>query len=39
MLDLHTLAIVVHALSATGAFIIGIVLIFQSNKSALRMVG
>src|SRR5438552_15832985 len=31
MLDLHTLAIVVHALSATGAFIIGIVLIFQSN--------
>ena len=31
MLDLHTLAIVVHALSATGAFIIGIVLIFQRN--------
>ncbi len=31
MPDLHTLAIVVHALSATGAFIIGIALIFQSN--------
>ena len=31
MLDLHTLAIVVHALSATGAFIIGIVLLFQRN--------
>lgn len=31
MLDLHTLAIVLHALSATGAFIIGIVLLFQSN--------
>ena len=31
MLDLHTLSIVVHALSATGAFIIGIVLLFQRN--------
>ncbi len=31
MPDLHTLSIVVHALSATGAFIIGIVLIFQRN--------
>src|SRR5438067_2547297 len=31
MLDLHTLSIVVHALSATGAFIVGIVLIFQRN--------
>ena len=31
MLDLHTLAIVIHALSATGAFIVGIVLIFQRN--------
>ena len=31
MLDLHTLSIVVHALSATGAFIIGVVLIFQRN--------
>lgn len=34
MLDLHTLAIVIHALSATGALIIGIVLLFQSK--ALR---
>ena len=31
MLDLHTLAIVIHALSATGAFVVGVVLIFQSN--------
>lgn len=31
MLDLHTLAIVGHALSATGAFIFGIVLLFQSK--------
>src|SRR5438876_6096990 len=31
MLNLHTLAIIVHALSATGAFIIGIVLLFQRN--------
>lgn len=31
MLDLHTLAIVAHALSATGAFIVGIVLLFQSK--------
>src|SRR5437667_5663870 len=31
MLDLHTLAIIVHALSATGAFVVGIVLIFQRN--------
>ena len=31
MLDLHALAIVVHALSATGAFIVGIVLLFQSD--------
>jgi hypothetical protein len=31
MLNLHTLAIVAHALSATGAFIVGIVLIFQRN--------
>ena len=31
MLDLHTIAIVLHAVSATGVFIIGIVLIFQSN--------
>jgi len=31
MLDLHTFSIIIHALRATGAFIIGIVLIFQSN--------
>ena len=31
MPDLHTLAVVVHALSAIGAFIIGIVLLFQRN--------
>jgi hypothetical protein len=31
MLDLHTLAIVLHASSATGAFIVGSVLLFQSN--------
>ena len=31
MPDLHTSAIVLHALSATGAFLVGIVLIFQSN--------
>ncbi len=31
MLDLHTFLIVVHALSATGAFIIGVVLLFQRN--------
>ncbi|MFL5655514.1 MAG: hypothetical protein ACJ8CB_15220 [Ktedonobacteraceae bacterium] len=34
MLDFHTLSIVVHALSAAGAFVVGIVLLFQSN--ALR---
>jgi Ca2+/Na+ antiporter len=28
---LHTIAIVLHALSATGAFLVGIVLLFQSN--------
>src|SRR2546430_5396633 len=31
MLDLHTLSIVIHALSATGAFIVGIALLFQRN--------
>ena len=31
MLDIHTLSIVVHALSGIGAFIIGVVLLFQSN--------
>ncbi len=40
MLDLHTLAIVAHALSATGAFIIGIVLLFQSKTlRQLRLAG
>jgi hypothetical protein len=32
MLPLHTLAIVIHALSATGAFVVGVVLIFQRNS-------
>ena len=31
MLDFHTLSIVVHALSAAGAFVVGIVLLFQRN--------
>jgi hypothetical protein len=31
MPDLHTTAIVLHALSATGAFLVGIVLLFQNN--------
>src|SRR5437764_5846418 len=31
MLDLHTLSIVVYTLSATGAFVVGVVLIFQRN--------
>jgi len=31
MPDLHTTAIVLHALSATGAFLVGIILLFQSN--------
>jgi hypothetical protein len=31
MQDLHTLAIVLHAASATGAFLVGIVLLFQSQ--------
>src|SRR5215471_19002289 len=36
MLDLHTLSIVRHALSATGAFLVGIVLLFQSNTLRQR---
>jgi hypothetical protein len=39
MLDLHTLAIVIHALSATGAFIIGIVILFQSKTSRQLQLG
>jgi hypothetical protein len=31
MLNLHTLSRVIHALSATGAFIVGIVFLFQNN--------
>lgn len=31
MLDLHTLAIIVHALSAIGAFVVGVVLLFQRD--------
>ena len=34
MPDLHTSAIVLHVLSATGAFLVGVALLFQSN--ALR---
>lgn len=33
MLDLHTLAIVAHTLSAIGAFIAGVALLFQRNAS------
>ena len=36
MLNLHTLAIVIHALSATGAFIVGIVLLFQNKTLRQR---
>jgi hypothetical protein len=39
MLDLHSLAIVVHAVSATGAFIVGIVLLFQSNTHRQLQLG
>jgi hypothetical protein len=31
MPDFHTLSIVLHALSATGAFVVGVVLIFQRD--------
>jgi hypothetical protein len=31
MFDLHTLAIVLHAVSATGAFIVSVVFLFQSK--------
>jgi len=36
MLNLHTLSIVIHALSATGAFIVGIVLLFQNKTLRQR---
>lgn len=36
MRDLHTLAIVLHAASATGVFVIGIVLVFQ-NRVLLQL--
>src|SRR5262245_7115511 len=40
MQDFHTLSIVVHALSATGAFVVGIVLLFQSNtRRQLQLAG
>ena len=39
MLDLHTLAIVIHAVSATGAFIVGIVCLFQRNMLRLLQLG
>ena len=39
MLDLHTLSVVVHALSATGALIVGIVLLFQSNTRRQLQLG
>jgi hypothetical protein len=39
MLNLHTLAIVVHALSATGAFIIGVIILFQSKTSRQLQLG
>src|SRR5690349_10631210 len=34
MLDVHTLAIVIHALCATGAFVVGVVVLFE--KKSLR---
>ena len=39
MLDVHTLAIITHAVSATGAFIVGVVLIFQRNTLRQRQLG
>ncbi len=39
MLNLHTLSIVIHALSATGAFIVGIVLLFQNKTLRQRQLG
>jgi hypothetical protein len=36
MLDVHTLAIVIHALSATGAFIVGVILLFQREMLRQR---
>ena len=39
MLDLHTLAIIVHALSATGAFVVGVTLLFQSSTRRQLQLG
>src|SRR6266849_4890683 len=39
MLDFHTLSIVVPALSATGAFVVGIVLLFQRDTSRQLQLG
>src|SRR5215469_4048034 len=36
MLDVHTLAIVIHALSATGAFVVGVLFIFQRETLRQR---
>ena len=36
MLDLHTLAIVVHVLSATGAFVVGVAFLFQRETLRQR---
>jgi hypothetical protein len=36
MLDVHTLAIVVHALSATGAFVVGVAFLFQRETLRQR---
>lgn len=39
MLDFHILSIVVHALSAIGAFVVGVFLLFQSNTLRQRQLG
>jgi hypothetical protein len=39
MLDLHTLAIAVHAFSATGAFVVGVVFLFQRETLRQRQLG
>ncbi len=40
MLDFYMLSIIVHALSATGAFVVGVVLLFQRDTlRQLRLAG
>src|SRR6266700_1982479 len=39
MLNLHTLAILIHALSATAAFVVGVVILFQSKTSRQLQLG